>query len=346
MTHMRTIVLSSLFLGLIVSDVSAQSQEQVLSELEAYLVRTSGYMGDCPYAVVVSKNGEIIYEGYHDGGEVVGLVNEDSRWALFSISKSFISALVLNLVQEGIISLDDPIRKYLPAFETEGNGAFDRRDVTIRHLASHTSGASIGQDAVSSGLPVDLGEVEIVTEPGGAFLYSSLGTYLLELTLEAATGEDLDDLLQERVIKPLGLASTGYAYGEDDLDGRILPVRPDTYIYSTPGHRAGSGLFSTARDLNAFGNFWISPEKIFSRDLRAEAWKFHGTRVLDGGEYGLLWWLLADHGGYVMSGYGQKVNAVIPDRNVVVTVIRYPQNDAYFEFAADKHAFVTFGNRL
>ena len=253
---------------------------------------------------------------------------------------------MLNLVQEGIINLDDPISNYLPAFETKGDGAFDRRDVTIRHLASHTSGTTYNRDETPSGFPEDLSKVEIATEPGGPFLYSSLGTYLLELTLEAATGKDLDELLQERVIRPLGLTSTGYVYDEDNLEDRILPVKPGVYRFSSKGHRAGSGLFTTARDLNAFGNFWINPEKLFSKELRTEAWKLHGTSIFEGGHYGLLWWLFTDHGGYVMSGYQYKVNAVIPEKNVVVTVIRYPQNDAYFEKSADKHAFVSFGNRL
>jgi CubicO group peptidase (beta-lactamase class C family) len=343
---MKKIILLIPILWLTLNTLSGQSQKQVLNELDDYLVRTSNHMGNCPYAVVVSKNGKIIHEKYHDGGGVVGPVNEDSRWHLFSISKSFVSALMLKLAQEGVINLDDPIGNYLPAFETKGDGAFDRRDVTIRHLASHTSGTTFNRDKTPSGFPEDLSKIEIVTEPGGPFLYSGVGMYLLELTLEAATGQDLDDLLKERVLKPLGLTSTGYVYDEENLDGHILPMKPDVYSFSKKGQRASSGLFTTARDLNAFGNFWINPEKKFSKELRDEAWKLHGTSIFEGGHYGLLWWLFADHGGYVMSGYQHKVNAVVPEKNVVVTVIRYPQNTAYFEKAADKHAFVSFGNRL
>ncbi len=343
---MKKFIFLSLFLGWFFNSIFAQTQKQVLSELDAYLVRTSNYMGNCPYAVVVSRNGKIIHENYYDGNKVVGPVNEDSRWFLFSISKSFTSALMLNLVEEGIIHLDDPVHNYLPAFKTSGKGAFDRRDVTIRHLASHTSGATFNREETPSGFPEDLSKIEIATKPGGPFLYSGLGMYLLERTLEVAAGENFDDLLQKRVLKPLGLISTGYLYRGNDLGDHILPINPDVYQFSEKGHRAGSGLYSTARDLNAFGNFWINPEKLFSKELRAEAWKHYGTRNVDGGHYGLLWWLLADHGGYVMSGYGQKVNAVIPEKNVVITVIRYPQNNAYFEFSADKHAFVSFGNRL
>lgn len=343
---MRSLLALPLCLGLVFTALSAQTQPQVLAELDGYLTRTSAQMGDCPYAVVVSKDGKIIHERYHDGGKIIRSVDQDSRWFLYSITKSYAAALMLNLVHADIIALDDPISKYLPAFETKGTGAFDRRDVTIRHLASHTSGAFTERDSLNRGLPRDLQDIKIVTSPGGPFLYSSLGTHLLERTLEAATGQDYEALLQERVLQPLGLSDTGFIYKETPQNSQLLPIRPDTYAYSQKGNRVGSGLSSTARDLNAFGNFWINPSQLFSEKLRHEVWQLHGIRSSDSGRYGLLWWLFEDQGGYVMSGHALKVNAVIPNRNVVVTVIRYPQNNASFDFYADKLAFVTFGNRL
>ena len=343
---MRSLVALFLCLGFASTPLSAQTPPKVLAELDAYLERTSTYLGDCPYAVVVSQDGKIIHERYHDGGKVVGLVDHNSRWFLYSISKSYAAALMLNLVQDGVVALDDPISKFLPAFATKGAGPFDRRDVTLRHLASHTSGAFIGPDVLIEGVPRDLNDIKIETEPGGPFLYSSLGTHLLERTLEAATGQDYEALLQERVLQPLGLTNTGFIYEETPDKPHLLPTRPGTYQYSQNEHRVGSGLSSTAREVNAFGNFWLNPSALFSSDLRSEAWQLHGIRDSDSGRYGLLWWLFEDQGGYVMSGHALKVNAVIPHRNVVVTVIRYPQNDASFDFYADKLAFVNFGNRL
>ena len=335
-----------LCLGLVLTSLSGRAQPEVLAELDAYLTRSSTYLGDCPYAVVVSQDGKIIHERYHDGAQAIGPVDQSSRWFLYSISKSYAAALILHLVQEGVVALDDPISKYLPAFETKGMGTFDRRDVTIRHLASHTSGAFTEPDSLSRGRPRDLHDIKIVTAPGGPFLYSSLGTHLLELTLEAATGQDYETLLQERVLEPLGLSHTGFQYDSTPYPTPLLPIRPETYQYAQKGNRVGSGLSSTARDLNAFGNFWLNPSQLFSPELRQEAWQLHGIRDSDRGRYGLLWWLFEDQGGYVMSGHALKVNAVIPHRNVVVTVIRYPQNDASFDFFADKLAFVNFGNRL
>jgi hypothetical protein len=87
---------------------------------------------------------------------------------------------------------------------------------------------------------------------------------------------------------------------------------------------------------------------MFSHELREEVWTYHGTRESDRGRYGLLWWLFESDGGYVMSGKQNKINAVIPETNVVITVIRYPQASAAkeYNFAKDKRAMVLFGKRL
>ena len=87
---------------------------------------------------------------------------------------------------------------------------------------------------------------------------------------------------------------------------------------------------------------------MFPLDLRQQAWTYHGMRDSDQGRFGLLWWLFESDGGYVMSGKDNKINAVIPETNVVITVIRYPQARAAkeYNFSKDKRAMVLFGKRL
>ncbi len=321
---------------------------ETLREFDAYLDTTASQLGDSPFAAVVSKNGEIIYERYDDGQGVLGrTVNEHSRWQVFSITKSFVSALVLSLCEDDLLSLDDPVSKYLPAFREHGDGPFDRRAVKIRHLLSHTSGAAVNGNKTPDSLPPSFERIEIITAPGTGFKYSNLGMLILERTLEAASGKDLDTLLNERIIESLGLESTGYVYPGSATD-QVLPLKKDLFHYSQSGRRAGAGLYTTARDLNTFGQFWLNPESVFSRELRQEVWTYHGMRESDGGRYGLLWWLFESDGGYVMSGREYKINAVIPGTNSVITVIRYPQARAAKEygFAKDKRALVLFGNRL
>ncbi len=320
----------------------------VLGEFDAYLDLTAAQLGDSPFAAVVSKDGKIIFERYHDGhGVLARAVDENSRWQVFSITKSFVAALVLGLCQDGLLTLDDPVGKYLPEFREHGDGLFDRRTVTLRHLLSHTSGAAFEGNKVPDPLPPGFDRVDVVTEPGKDFKYSGLGMLILERALEAATGKDMDALLNEKVIQPLGLNSTGYVY-PGTADDRVLPLKRDYFHYSQNGKRAGAGLFTTARDLNEFGQFWLDPASMFSRELRQQAWTYHGTRDSDQGRYGLMWWLFEADGGYVMSGKDNKINAVIPETNVVITVIRYPQGKAAkeYNFAADKRAMVTFGKRL
>lgn len=321
---------------------------ETLRELDTYLDTTASQLGDSPFAAVVSKNGEIIYERYYDGQGVLDtVVNEHSRWQVFSIAKSFVSALVLSLCEDDLLSLDDSVSKYLPAFREHGDGPFDRRAVTIRHLLSHTSGTAVEGNKTPESLPPSFDIIQIITAPGTGFKYSSLGMLILERTLEAASGKDLDTLLNEKIIEPLGLESTGYVYPGSATE-QVLPLKKDLFHYSQSGRRAGAGLYTTARNLNTFGQFWLNPEPVFSRELRQEVWTYHGMRESDGGRYGLMWWLFESDGGYVMSGRQSKINAVIPGTNSVITVIRYPQASAAkeYSFAEDKRALVLFGNRL
>jgi CubicO group peptidase (beta-lactamase class C family) len=345
---MRWTVIVCMLLLVPVPGAAGTDDAATLRAFDAYLEQTAGQLGDSPFAAVVSRDGEILYERYHDGHGVLGRpVNEHSRWQVFSITKSFVSALVLGLCQDGILSLDEPVGKYLPAFRERGKGPYDRRAVTIRHLLSHTSGVAIDGDKAPESLPPGFEGIGIISQPGAEFKYSSLGMLILERALEAATGEDFGILMQERIIGPLALESTGYVYPGTDTD-RVLPLRQGFFQYSQNGRRAGAGLFTTARELNVFGRFWLHPESIFSRRLRAGAWTYHGTRAADSGRYGLLWWLFESDGGYVMSGREFKINAVVPETGVVITVIRYPQAKAAkeYNFAQDKRAMVLFGKQL
>lgn len=331
-----------------VSNVVMAGSDAVIKELDSYLTATSLQMGDSPFAAVISKNGEILYERYHDGNGVLERqVNRDSRWQVFSVTKSFVSAMVLHLCQDGTLTLDDPVSKYLSDFREHGGGPFSRRGVTIRQLLSHTSGAAVDGNKTPPSLPPGFDRIEIITEPGKVFKYSGLGMLILGRTLEAASGKDMDTLLNEKIISPLGLESTGYVY-PGSANARVLPVTKGFFHYSQSGKRAGAGLFTSARDLNRFGQFWLNPELMFSLELRKEAWTLHGIRDTDQGRYGLLWWLFESDGGYVMSGKDYKINAVIPETGVVVTVIRYPQAKPSedYSFIEDKRTMVLFGKRL
>jgi CubicO group peptidase (beta-lactamase class C family) len=326
-----------------------------MKALDAYVHATAIALGNCPTALVVSRNGEILFEKYSagiDGAAPLGPIDANSLWPIYSSTKSFISALLLSLVKDGILTLDDPVSSYLPEFGTHGEGEFDRRTVTIRHLASHTSGAASPERSP------DLNSIRIDTPPGEVFLYSGLGMHILERTIEAATGDDLETLLNKRIIVPMGLKHTRYVY-EHDPSLPLLPIRNTekdparNFLFVAKGMRAHYGLYSTARDCNRYGQMWLSDgtfegHTYFEPEGKREAWAHHGTRDSDDGRYGLLWWLFEDDGGYVISGAGAKVTAVIPETGVVITVLRLPQKpeSGPFTFNLDKQKLVQFGKML
>ena len=355
--------------GVLVSDRAEQavdvelteSESRTLDELERYVESTAIALGGCPSAIVVSRGDRILLEQYsagHGAKEPLGPVGPESLWPLASATKSYAMALILSLAHDDILELDDPVAKYLPPFGSPGKGPFDRRRATIRHLASHTSGVAFPQEEWDSGHP-DLDTVSIETEPGVSFLYSNQGMFVLEKTIEAATGEDFDALLRRRILGPLGLYATRYFYTLPSQLS-ILPLKPLSqpspelsYSFVTRGVRPSFGLYATAREFNRFGRLWLKDgmfggRRYFTHDLKMEAWKYHATRKMDQGRYGLLWWLFEEDGGYVMSGAGAKATAVVPSTGVVVTVLRLPlrPRPGPFRFVDDKRTLVQFGKRL
>ena len=206
---------------------------------------------------------------------------------------------------------------------------------------------------------VDLSRVPVLTRPGEAFNYSWLGMHVLERVIESVAGQDFEAVMRQRVLEPLGLWATRYIY-EYDADLPMLPCRAGSYAdpaehfaLSRKGHRVGSGLYSTTRDLNRFSRLWLDGGAFeggvcFTPELRREAWTLHGIRPSDGGRYGLLWWLFEEDGGYVVSGASQTASAVVPEADAVVTVTRNHRGShpGRFTFNEDKRRLVRFGQCL
>ena len=345
--------------------MSSAAHHATLSELEARVAASLVALRPCSAGIVVSRRGEVIFERYLEGVEPQQPrlpIDARALWPAFSTTKSYSAALLLSLAHEGLLALDDPVSRYLPAFAQPGAGRYSRRDVTLRHLASHTSGASLSREAMDievKGRTFDLADIHIVTPPGVDYLYSGLGMYLLERAVEAAAGRDWGELMRQRILDPLGLADTGYVYAYDAARP-LLPCLPGDspdpashYVFVTKGGRAGSGLYATARDFNRFGQLWLGQgtfegRAYFSPALQREAWRYHGMRASDNGRYGLLWWLFEDDGGYVMSGMGHVVVAVVPESGVVVTVARnrISHIPGPFDYYEDKRALVRIGKQL
>jgi D-alanyl-D-alanine carboxypeptidase len=125
---------------------------------------------------------------------------------LGSIGKTFTAVLLLQLHEEGEVDLNAPVRRYLPWFEV--SSAYE--PITVHHLLTHTGGIVMGSDA-SADSRFDvwaLRESETGFPPGERFHYSNVGYRTLGYVLEEITGSPYPELLQERILEPLGMAAT------------------------------------------------------------------------------------------------------------------------------------------
>ena len=169
-------------------------------------------------AVAVIKNGEIVYKrgyGYSDVAKNKR-VSTSTGFNVGSISKTVVAWGILRLVQQGKLSLDAPVEKYLKRWHLPDT-KFDATGVTIRRLLSHTAGfpsryyPGWGQDdelpsleQSLSGTKVSSGAVRLVTQPGQKYKYSGGGYTHLQLLIEEVTGQHFEDYMHEQILTPLG----------------------------------------------------------------------------------------------------------------------------------------------
>lgn len=265
-------------------------------------------------SVLVSKNGEIIYEkgfGYADVGNKVP-VTPDTKFRIGSITKQFTASAILKLQEEGKISVADKLSKFIPDFP-RGN------EVTIHHLLTHTSGIHSFTDRPSflKNVTLSVTPKSLVDSiktwpydfnPGDKFLYNNSGFFILGYIIENISGKSLGEYLNETFFKPLGMNSTGIystnllldneAYGYSIENGKI--VKALNWDMSWAG---GAGaLYSTVRDLNTWN------EAIFNgKVLREESLNAAFTPVVlnnkEKSDYG-YGWAFQDFRGYKFISHG------------------------------------------
>jgi CubicO group peptidase (beta-lactamase class C family) len=213
-------------------------------------------------SIAVARNGVIVDSrgfGFADVGRQTA-ARSTTIFHAASVSKYIEAAVVLQLVEQGRLSLDDDIMKYVPEAPTHG------RRVTIRQLLTHTSGlfnytALPDADANEAR---DLSHAQVLDlikdrapdfDPGTSWRYSNTGFYLAGMAVERVTGMTYAAYLRERVFAPLGMTSSSLctvydtvpdlAHGYDVRGGGLVPAAPATW---TIPFSAG-GVCTTAEDL-------------------------------------------------------------------------------------------------
>ena len=237
-----------------------------LSQLARTLVK-SGAPGAIVY-VRTPTGARAGVAGFADRAAHVSMRAAD-RYRIASITKAFVSVLVLQLEAEGKLDIDDPVEKYLPGVVPNGGA------ITLRELMNHTSGlfnytddtAFVNDPITNFALtwaPAGLLALAFAHPPnfapGTNWSYSNTNYVVLGLVVEAVTGKALGQVLQERIFTPLGLTSSSFPLtidlAPDFVHGYIkLPGSP--LIDVSPGLSpswgwAAGGIVSNAPDVTTF----------------------------------------------------------------------------------------------
>ncbi|MFD7153958.1 serine hydrolase domain-containing protein [Kribbella sp. NPDC059898] len=223
------------------------------------------------------------------------------RFRAGSITKTFVSTVVLQLVAEGRMRLDDPVERWLPGVVPNGG------NITVRQLLNHTSGLYDYKNTLAMPPNAEfytyqfriwtaaeqiqraLAHPPVFDQPGSQFNYSNTNYLLLGEIIEKVTGQTYGEQVERRVIRPLGLHGTtmpgtstyirgAHLHGYVPKDGGLVDfteMNPSLF-------GAGGELISTTRDLNRFFAALLGGRLLPAR-LLAEM-KTPGT---EGGTYGL-----------------------------------------------------------
>lgn len=205
----------------------------------------------------------------------------DAAFLLGSISKPIVIAAVMTLYDQGLFSLDDPVKKYLPEFVGEA-----RERVTIRHLLTHVSGlpdqlprnASLRQSHAPLAAFVEAAcQVSLAFEPGTRYEYSSMAILLAAEIAQRLTGMEVRQFVAEAVFQPLEMECS--ALGTGSLEPSLLmPCQVEYAAVEAGGGAPGSedwdwnsaywralgspwgGVHASAPDVGRFLDAFLKPQ--------------------------------------------------------------------------------------
>ncbi len=289
-------------------------------------------------AVIVVKNGEVIFrKGYGLANLELGIpIEPDMIFRIGSITKQFTAVATLMLVEQGKLSLDDEITRFIPDYPTQGH------KITIEHLLTHSSGIKsytglpewrpLWRKDVSLTEMIDLFKTKpFEFAPGEGWNYNNSGYVLLGRIIEKASGQKYEDFIEKNIFTPLGMKQTFY-----DNTARIIPRRitgysksgekwvNSDYLSMSWPHAAGA-IISSVDDL-AKWDAALYTDKLVKQDLLRKAWTPY--RIKDGRstKYG-YGWMMSEIAGMPSIEHGGGINGFttigvrVPSERIYVAIL-------------------------
>jgi CubicO group peptidase (beta-lactamase class C family) len=260
---------------------------QSKSQIDQVLRRMSDAKEIPGVVAMAATSKEVIYQGAFGKRDLSkdDAMTPDSVFWIASMTKAITSAAGMQLVEQGKLSLDEPIGKLLPdlaapqvleGFDAKGEPKLRpaKKPITLRHLMTHTAGFAYNmwngdmvQYLEKTGLPAvttcknDALKTPLMTDPGTRWEYGTNIDFVGK-AVEAASGKRLDAYLRDHLFTPLGMSDTAFKIGDAQRkrlvgmhargeDGTLAPI-PFELEQDPEFHMGGGGLYGTAGDYIKF----------------------------------------------------------------------------------------------
>lgn len=277
---------------------SAGFSAERLQRLDAFLAadtrpgpRGPGHLGA---VVLLARDGWLLHHQAHGHRDLARreAMPRDAIFRIYSMTKPIASVAVLMLMEEGALTLDDPVARHLPEFAglKARDGAAPRQPLTLRHLLTHASGLATDGAGVDPQAAPDLAsfarrvaELPLAAEPGSRFRYDGINTDVLCRVVEVVAGRPFARFLAERVFEPLGMADTGFTVppAQRHRIADLTAVGDDGRLVLAPGPSAATpGIALRDYDSGAGGLYSTATDYLrFAQMLLDEGW-WRGRRLL------------------------------------------------------------------
>ncbi|MFV8341884.1 serine hydrolase [Flavobacterium sp. XS2P39] len=293
-------------------------------------------------SVLVADAGTVIYKkGFGMANMEWNIPNQsDTKHRLGSVTKQFTAVLIVQLAEQGKLTLDAPIATYLPNYPKASGDK-----ITIHHLLTHASGIpnytsfanfekdlSINTYSPEAFLKV-FADSPLEFTPGEKFAYSNSGYFLLGYILEKVSGKSYEQCLHDNILTPLKMSNTGYDHHETILKNRATGYEKNGKNYKNAAYLdlsipyAAGSLYSTVDDL------YLWDQALYTEQLLSKKYKdllFNSYIPAGPGHYGYGWFInkaftgekkesltIIEHGGGI-NGFNTLFSQIPSDKKLVV----------------------------
>ena len=324
-------------------------QSEVIQAFLDETCRISGVPG-ITVSVRVGEDIRFFSSGYADREKSLS-ANEDTLFELASVSKAFTAFGILLLEEQGLLSMDDPVQKYLPWFTLQYKGKpVDMDGVTLNNFLYHTSGLvnykhysmlpkGSGPDMLQQTVEAFI-DAELEFMPGERFEYCDVNYDVLGQIVAVVSGQQWEDFMRTKVLDPLGLHETYMYEHEAYATGRLAKGYVGVYgravrLKSPPyeGNKPAGYIISCAKDMQRWTDIQIGLVEDIPEIYKAVVKKSHRadmsvpissiTTSLSG--YYAGGWAVTADGTYIGHG-GNNPNfttdvIIYPKENIVITML-------------------------